>query len=87
MLKIALLIAGWNLLEAAHRIKTRVNLIELPRAVAGNPNRHIVFQRFYIGPITGRNAQQRVGQSAHEARVSGFGGSRAPQMARSPKAP
>lgn len=47
---------------------------ELPRAVAGNPNRHIVFQRFYIGPITGRNAQQRVGQSAHEARVSGFEG-------------
>jgi len=73
MLKIALLVDGWNLLKAAHRVRRRVKLGELPHAVVGNHDgRHIVFQRFYVGPITGRNAQQRVGQIAHEARAAGF---------------
>jgi len=73
MLKIALLVDGWNLLKAAYRVRRRVNLSESPHIVVGShDNRHIVFQRFYVGPITGRNAQQRVGQIAHEARAAGF---------------
>ncbi len=61
MLRVALLVDGWNLLKTADRIKRRVNFGELPRAVVGpNESRDIVFQRFYIGPISGRNAPQRV---------------------------
>ena len=40
--------------------------------VGTHKNRQIVFQRFYIGPITGRNAAQLVGRIADEARAFGY---------------
>lgn len=73
MLRTALLIDGWNILKSADRIKRRVNFAELPHIVAGvNRDRHIVFQRFYIGPVTGRNATQRVGRIADEVKAFGY---------------
>ena len=73
MLRAALLIDGWNILKSADRIKRRVNFGELPHIVTGvNQNRHIVFQRFYIGPITGRNATQRVERIADEMKTFGY---------------
>jgi uncharacterized LabA/DUF88 family protein len=73
MLKVALLIDGWNLLKTADRLKQRVNLAELPRAAAGNhASREIVFQRFYLGPITGRYALQRVKRIEDEVRAFGY---------------
>ena len=73
MLRVALLVDGWNLLKTADRIKRRVNFGELPRAVIGpNKSRDIVFQRFYIGPISGRNAPQRVGRIADEVKAFGY---------------
>ena len=50
-----------------------MNLGQLPHVVVGiHRNRQIVFQRFYIGPITGRNAAQLVGRIANEARAFGY---------------
>jgi len=73
MLRVALLVDGWNILKSADRIKRRVNFGQLPHVVTGaNKNREIVFQRFYIGPITGRNAAQRVGRIADEVRAFGY---------------
>ena len=73
MLRVALLVDGWNLLKTADRLKKRVNLAELPRAAAGNhASREIVFQRFYLGPITGRNALQRVKRIEDEVRAFGY---------------
>jgi uncharacterized LabA/DUF88 family protein len=73
MLKVALLVDGWNLLKTADRLKRRVNFAELPQAAAGNhTSREIVFQRFYLGPISGRNAIQRVRRIEDEARAFGY---------------
>ena len=73
MLRVALLVDGWNILKSADRIKRRVNFGQLPHVVAGaNKNRQIVFQRFYIGPIIGRNAAQLVGRIADEVRAFGY---------------
>jgi uncharacterized LabA/DUF88 family protein len=73
MLRVALLVDGWNILKSADRIKRRVNFGQLPHVVAGaNRNREIIFQRFYIGPVTGRNAAQRVGRIADEVRAFGY---------------
>ncbi len=73
MLRTAVLADGWNLLKAAHRLDQHVNLSQLPRVIAGcQADRHIVFQRFYVGPSSGRNAQQEVDRLAQEARMAGF---------------
>ena len=73
MLRVALLVDGWNILKSADRIKRRVNFGQLPHVVAGaNKSREIIFQRFYIGPMTGRNAAQRVGRIADEVRAFGY---------------
>jgi hypothetical protein len=59
MLRVALLVDRWSILKSGDRIKRRVNLGQLPHVVVGtHRNRQIVFQRFYIGPITGRNVSQ-----------------------------
>ena len=50
-----------------------MNFGQLPHVVVGtHKNRQIVFQRFYIGPITARNAAQLVGRIADEARAFGY---------------
>ena len=73
MLRVALLVDGWNILKAADRIKRRVNFGQLPHVVVGtHRNREIVFQRFYIGPIAGRNASQRVACIADEVKAFGY---------------
>jgi len=73
MLRVALLVDGWNILKSADRVKRRVNFGQLPHVVDGaHKNRQIVFQRFYIGPIIGRNAAQLVGRIADEARAFGY---------------
>ena len=51
MQRVAILIDGWNLLEAADRLKRRVNMAELAHvALTQHPDRHVAVQRFYIGP-------------------------------------
>ncbi len=46
MQRVAILVDGWNLLKAADRVKQRVNLAELARAV---PINHcVVFQRLFL---------------------------------------
>jgi hypothetical protein len=64
---------GWNILKAANRVMRRVNFGQLPHVVAGaTKSRQIVFQRFYVGPITGRNAPQRVARIADEVKAFGY---------------
>jgi hypothetical protein len=73
MLRVALLVDGWNILKAANRVMRRVNFGQLPHVVAGvTKSRQIVFQRFYAGPITGRNAPQRVARIADEVKAFGY---------------
>ncbi len=73
MQRVAVLADGWNLLKAAHRLGQHVNLSQLPHAIAEcQVDRHVVFQRFYVGPSSGRNAQQEVDRLAQEARMAGF---------------
>ncbi len=75
MLRVALLVDGWNILKAADRLKRRINFGELPRAVTnanGNKSREIVFQRFYIGPVSGRNAPDRIARIADEVKAFGY---------------